>query len=234
MRHIFFGVFICLLAALPAMAQNTGGVFPPDVNEGHKSAQYRIAANLDTDRFAQRLHYQQAINGDFMWRIVGQTRETATSDFDFDFVQAELFWQISPDENKYRTGLRFDARLRNDDRSEQLGLNWINQWDLDGGWTARLIALTAVQIGDNSADGISLSPRAHLAKKLDNGLNVGVEYYGNLGSTDKFSLDNNAQTAGPFVSTKLTGKTSVVAGVQLGLNDAAPDADLRLWVTQGF
>ena len=87
MRNLFFGILLILLSPLYAMAQNTGGVFPPDVNEGHKSAQYRIAANLDNDRFAQRLHYQQAIDGDLMWRIVGQTRETATSDFDFDYVQ---------------------------------------------------------------------------------------------------------------------------------------------------
>lgn len=30
-----------------AAAQNTGGVFPPMVNEAHESAQYRIAINPD-------------------------------------------------------------------------------------------------------------------------------------------------------------------------------------------
>jgi len=234
MRNLFFGIVLFLLSALPAMAQNTGGVFPPDVNEDHKSAQYRIAANLDNDRFAQRLHYQQAIDGDFMWRIVGQTRETAASDFDFDYVQAELFWQISPDENNYRTGLRFDARIRDDNRPNQIGVNWMHQWKFDGGWTARLVGLSALQIGDNSADGIFLSPRAHLSRKLESGVSLGLEYYGSFGSTENFSVNKTGQTAGPFVSTKLTGNTSLLAGIQLGLNDKAPDADLRLWITQGF
>lgn len=234
MRTFLFGLLFSLLLTLPAFAQNTGGVFPPDVNEDHKSAQYRIAVNLDSDRFAQRLHYQQAIDGDFMWRIVGQTRETATSDFDFDYVQAELFWQISPDENDYRTGLRFDARLRDDNRPNQLGINWMHQWQFDDGWTARLVGLSALQIGKNSADGIFLSPRAHLSKKLDSGVSLGLEYYGSFGSTEDFSLSKTGQTVGPFVSTKLTGQTSLMAGVQLGLTDAAPDTDLRLWITQGF
>lgn len=234
MRNLFLGIVLILLATVPTMAQNTGGVFPPDVNEGHKSAQYRTAYNLDNDQFAQRLHYQQAINGDFMWRIIGQTRETASSDFDFDFVQAELFWELSPEDTPYRTGVRFDARLRDDNRPNQLGLNWMHQWKFDGGWTARLVGLTALQLGQNSADGIFLSPRAHLSRKLDSGVSLGLEYYGSFGSTENFTISKTGQTVGPFVSTKLTGKTSVMAGVQLGLTDAAPDADLRLWIAQGF
>jgi len=121
MRHIFLGFLILFFSSVTAAAQNTGGVFPPSVDEGHKSLQYRSAYNLENDNFAQRLHYQQAINGDFMWRIVGQTRETESSDFDFDFLQAELFWELSPEDTDYRHGVRFDARLRDDNRPHQVG-----------------------------------------------------------------------------------------------------------------
>ena len=233
MRHIVLGLLILFLSAVTAAAQNTGGVFPPSVDEGHKSAQYRVAFNTDNDRFAQRLHYQQAINGDFMWRVIGQTRETESSDFDFDFVQAELFWELSPENTDYRTGVRFDARLRDDNRPHQVGFNWMHQWKFNEGWTARLVGLSSFQFGDNDADGIFLAPRAHLSRKLDS-VTLGLEYYGNFGSTDDFTLSKTGQTVGPFISTKLYGKTSIMAGVQLGLNDAAPDTDLRLWLTQGF
>ena len=51
------------LFAFPAMAQNTGGVFGPVVNEGHRSAQYRLAIVPDAaggeTAHAHRLHYQQ-------------------------------------------------------------------------------------------------------------------------------------------------------------------------------
>lgn len=234
MKHMISGLILLAFSASPALAQNTGGVFSPVVNDGHKSAQYRSAINLEDDLFAQRLHYQQAINGDLMWRIVGQTRETSSSDFDFDFIQAELFWQISPDENDFHTGLRFDARLRDDNRPNQLGFNWTNQWNFAENWTSRFLILSAVQFGDNDADGILLAPRAHLSRKLDSGVSMGVEYYGNFGSTDDFSIGKTGQTVGPFVSTKVAKNTNVMAGVQLGLTSAAPNTDLRLWVTQGF
>lgn len=234
MKHIFLGLLILIASTLSAAAQNTGGIFPPNVNEGHRSAQYRSAYNLDTDDFAQRLHYQQAINGDFMWRLIGQTKETDASDFDFDFVQAELFWQLSPDTSDYGSALRFDVRLRDDNRPHHLGLNWSNQLKFSEDWTARVVLLSAWQFGENDASGIFLSPRAHLSRKLESGVSLGVEYYGNFGNSKDFSLSKTGQAAGPFVSTKIAEKTSVIAGVQFGLNDAAPDADLRLWVTQGF
>ena len=123
-------ILASLIYAPHAAAQNTGGVFPTQVNEGHKSLQYRAAIDPDNAQdefgFAQRLHYQQAINGDFMWRIVGQTQKTESSDFDFSFLQAELFWELSDDEDQHKTGLRFDARLTDGDRAEQLGVNWMN------------------------------------------------------------------------------------------------------------
>ena len=119
MFHRFLSVSLtvlgCALFAPQAYAQNTGGVFPTQVNEGHRSLQYRAAINPDNAQdefgFAQRLHYQQAINGDLMWRVVGQTQKTESSDFDFAFLQAELFWELSDDQDQHKTGLRFDARL---------------------------------------------------------------------------------------------------------------------------
>ena len=168
---LFSGLaFLGAIAMAPdAAAQNTGGVFGPEVTEGHKSIQYRGAINpdnaLDQFGFAQRLHYQQAIDGDFMWRIIGATRKTDSSDFDFDFVQAELFWELSDDEDKHKTGLRFDARLTDGDRAEQLGLNWMNHFNFDNGWHARALVLTNVQIGDTAADGINVQTRRARGQK---------------------------------------------------------------------
>ena len=222
-----------------AMAQNTGGVFPIQVNEGHRSLQYRAAIDPDNAQdefgFAQRLHYQQAINGDFMWRIVGQTQKTESSDFDFSFLQAELFWEMSDDEDQHKTGLRFDARLTDGDRAEQLGVNWVNQFNFDNGWHARALVLSSVQIGDTAADGINLQTRARVGKKLENGPLIGVEMYNNYGRTSDFgSFDEQSHTIGPFISTPIGNKVSLFAGPLFGFSSAAPDVEARLWLTKGF
>jgi len=110
----------------------------------------------------------------------------------------------------------------------------MNQWAFDEGWSARLVGLSNIQIGDNRRDGIAFSPRAQLAKKLESGSSIGLEYFGNFGTTEGNSFENNSQTIGPFFSTKLVGKTSVLVGSQFGVTDISPDTELRLWLTQGF
>ena len=222
-----------------AMAQNTGGVFPTQVNEGHRSLQYRAAINPDNAQdefgFAQRLHYQQAINGDLMWRVVGQTQKTESSDFDFAFLQAELFWELSDDQDQHKTGLRFDARLTDGGRAEQLGVNWMNHFNFDNGWHARAIVLSSVQIGDTAADGIDLQTRGRIAKKLESGHTLGLEMFNNYGRTTGFgSLSDQSHTIGPFVAAPLGNKISVFAGPLFGLTRSSPDVEARLWLTKGF
>jgi len=235
-------LFLCIAVAISlaitglfgsvAQAQNTGGVFGPLVTDGHKSAEYRIAINTDTDRIAQRVHYQQSINDELMWRVVGQSRETATSNFDFDFVQAELFWHLTQDDSAdYAQGLRFDARLRDDDRPGQVGVNWTHQWRLGDGWSARAVALTTLQFGDNNAKGIGLGTRGQLARRLESGATLGLELYSGYGRTNDFrDLDDQSHTLGPFFRFGLTESLDAVVGVQFGLTEPTPDADLRLWV----
>ena len=239
MFRVLASLLILLSLSLPALAQNTGGIFPPVINDGHKSPQYR--ATIDPDNasgetgFAQRLHYQQAIDGEFMWRVVGQTRKTDASDLDFDFVQAELFWQITPDEKKHQSGLRFDARYRGDDRPEQFGLNWTNQFKLGGNWSARAIGLTAVQTGDNSASGIFLQTRGNLYRKVSGKHTVGVEMFNNFGNSKDFGkFKEQSHTFGPFISTPVADNLALYGGAQFGISGAAADTELRFWVTRGF
>lgn len=229
---------VVLATSFNAQAQNTGGVFPPMVNDGHRSVQYRIAIDPDNAQddlgFAQRLHYQQAINGDFMWRVIGQTRKTASSDFDLDYLQAELFWELSDDDDKHKTGLRFDARVRDDNRAEQFGLNWMNHFNFEDGWSARALVLTSIQTGNNSADGVNLQTRGQIAKRL-NGYSLGIDMfngYGNTGSLGSFKTQNH--TIGPFISTPVSDNISIYAGPLFGISKAAPDLEARLWITRGF
>lgn len=228
-----------ILCASSATAQNTGGIFPPTVNEGHKSLQYRVTLDPDNAEgktgVAQRLHYQQAINGDFMWRVVGQVKKTDSSDFDFDFIQAELFWQITNDAAPLQSGLRFDARYRGDDRPEQFGLNWTNQFSLGDGWSARALVLSAIQTGENSRGGLFLQTRSNLYRKTSGGQTIGMEFYTNYGNSKSLgSFKSQGHTIGPFVSTPLTADISLYGGVQFGLSDAAAETELRLWITKNY
>lgn len=216
-----------------AAAQNTGGVFPPTVNDGHKSFQYRLTVS-ENERSAQRAHYQEALSDDFMWRVVGQIKSN-DGKTDFDYLQGELFWDFSEKGDIWAQGVRFDARVRDKNRPHQVGLNWMHQFKLSDTLTARALALSSYQFGDNAADGIFLQTRGNLIYKASDKLNLGVELYNSYGSTENFqSFKDSQQQFGPFLSFPLRGNTSIYLNALLGLSKAAPDADLRVWVTQGF
>lgn len=229
-------IFSLALFATPmAAAQNTGGIFSPVVNDDHRSAQYRVTYNPDTEGLAQRAHYQQSINGDLMWRGLVSARKTSDSDVDFDFVQAELFWELSDDDDRWKRGLRFDARIRDDDRPGLLGMHWTNQFPVTDHWNARIVALSAIDVGDDARDGVFLQTRGNVFTRLDTGQTVGVEVFNSYGSTDDFrDFEEQTHQIGPFASFPVAEDWSLFTGALLGLTDASADAELRLWLVRGF
>lgn len=237
-QQIALLILLLLFSLLNSVyAQNTGGVFGPIVNKGHKSFQYRATLDPDntnaTTGFAQRLHYQQAINDDFMWRIVGQTRKTNDSDFDFDYLQGELFWQLQQRKN-YSSGVRFDIRTRDNDRPDQVGVNWMHEFVMKNDWGARALVLTTKQIGNNSASGIFLQTRFSLQKSTSFG-GIGVETFNSYGSSrDIPSFSDQSHTIGPYVSNRLSNGWSAYAGAQLGITNPAADLELRFWLTKSL
>ncbi len=247
-------IAVALLAlAAPAHAQFTGGVFPPTVNEGASQLEYRIAVDPDgplgKTQVAQRLHYQASLSDKFQLRGVVATRtifeieentdgfdlETDTI-FDFDFVQAELTWQITPDDRKWQTGLRFDGRIK-DNGPEQVGVNWTNQWSFDDGWQARAILLTSVRENESVFDDLGLSARGQLTKRIDSGQTLGLQLYSSLGTPSNFRpLSNSGSTAaGPFAVFPIGGDGVYVrTGALFGLSDGSRDTQLRLWLGKNF
>lgn len=237
---LLIALLMSLTASAQALAQNTGGVFGPIVNEDHKAIQYRITVDPEDAAgelgFAQRLHYEQSINDAFMWRIVGQTRKTVDSDFDFDYLQGELFWQLTHDTARNQMGFRLDGRVRSDNRPNQVGLNWMTQFDLGDDWHARALALSTAQFGDNAADGVFLESRFNIYKRFDTGFTAGLEMFNKLGNTDDEVgiFKTEGHSIGPFVSAPLTRDVSIFAGALFGISDVAADEELRLWITKTF
>lgn len=224
-------------ALLPATlwAQNTGAVFGPVVNDGHESAQYRATYDVDSHGLAQRFHYQRSLSGDLMWRVIGQLRKNAESDTDEDFLQAELFWQLTPDGNPWQRGLRFDVRYRSEGRPAQVGFNWTNQYSFNAKWSSRGLLLTTVQFGEGATDGLFLQSRASLQYKIDASRATGLEMYSSYSRLDDIpSYEQQGHQLGPYLSQKLTPHYSLYAGALFRLNKSSPDSQLRFWITKSL
>lgn len=236
---------ICLalsVAAIgaPAQAQFTGGVFGPVVKEGASGAEYR--ASLDPDGpgggtdIGQRVHYQTSLSDRFQLRGVVASRTVGDDKLDYDFLQAELTWQVTPDGERYQSGFRFDARTRDEDRAEQIGVNWMNQYAFRNGWQGRALLLSAVQVADRTSDDVALSARFQLSNRLSGGQTIGVQAYSDLGTAGRIrAFKRVSNTAGPFVVFPLNDDGVYLRmGALFGLSDSARDTQLRVWLGKNF
>lgn len=228
-----------VLFALPAQAQNVTGVFGPTVNEDDHNFEYRIAAALDQNGddalWAQRFHYERALSGSFRVRGVLATRETASSEMDYDYSRIEAVWQISPDEQAYQTGLRFEARHRGDGRPEEVRANWINQWSFDEGWRARAILMNTLQVAQRTNDELQFQGRFELSKKDPSGIRVGLHSYVDLGDTgDLRAFKGNEAEIGPFIEFDITDNTAIYLGTLHGLTKSSDDNQLRVFIERAF
>lgn len=230
------GLLLALLLAAPAaLGQNTGGIFGPVVNEGHQSWQGRTTYDLDGYGLANRLHYQQSINGDLMWRIVAQVRKTGDSDVDFDYGMGELFWQLSDDNAAWQTGVRFDLRIRGNDRPELFNFNWMNQWQLTPKLEGRFLMLFGRDFGGGASSDVSFQTRGHLSYATSPDVSLGVEFFNAYGAIGDFrDSDDQQHQIGPFATVRLPGKWSLFAGALFGLTDSTSDAEMRLWLTRSM
>ena len=73
--------------------------------------QYRITIDPDSRAWGKRLHYQQSLDGNITLRGIIHGSENDLGHSTFVFAQAELFWDLGDDSDKFRHGFRFDARV---------------------------------------------------------------------------------------------------------------------------
>ena len=226
---------VIILSASAAFAQNTGGVFGPVVNKDHRVIQNRTTYNPKTDGLTSRLHFEQSLNDDYMWRIVGQTRKTDDRTLDFDYVQGELFWQLTENDQDFQTGVRFDARIRSDGRPGFVGLNWMNQYAISDHLSVRGLVLTTLEIGEGARDGISLQTRSNVTYRYDETFSGGLEFFNSYGFTsDLNGFEDQSHQIGPFVNSRLGNDWTLFTGALIGVTRASADRELRTWVTRRF
>ncbi len=238
-------VFI-ICAAAPAYAQTTAGVFGPNISEGDRSAQFRIATtpgqNGGADRWEARVHYQHALKGNLRARIVFQGSDIETGKFESNFIQAELQWQFkkaakkSSWQSSWASAVRLDARLvEKDDGVNRIGVNWTNQWNPGENWQFNNVVLMGTEIGSNARDGLLLEIRNGVKYKIGANTRLGVESFSALGRSNALgNFNTQNHRLGPVMTGKLGAETKYLIGVLFGASRPARDVDFRLWLTRGF
>lgn len=238
--RILLSILVWSVLTSVAVASNTSGVFGPVVNSNDHGTQYRAAAVVDGDGsddfdWRQRFHYEKAVSGNLRLRGVLATRETSGSEMDFDFARFEAVWQVTPDDQNYQSGVRFEARLRGDGRANEVRANWINQWSFGDGWRARAILMNTYQVAQRTNEELQFAGRFGLSRKTPSGVRVGVHSFIDFGDAGGIRiLNGNEAEAGPFVSFDLSDSVDIYIGTLHGFTDSSEDNQVRLFIGKSF
>ena len=227
--------YLGLLTLSNSTSANTAGVFPPVVQEGHRSLQYRVTLNPDTGAFGTRLHYQESLNDDVMLRGIVHASESATGHSKVDFVQAELFWDLDEDTDRLRHGFRFDARARGRGEPSSVSVNYALQYSVSPQWQARLAVLNTRSFGGKANTDIQFQARSQLSYRASQAVSLNLEYYSQLGAIDNFNpWKNQKHQIGPSVNWRVANGWTLYGGFLSSMNNSSPDTVYRMWVTKAF
>lgn len=238
-RFLAIAFVLGLVCASPAMAQNVGGVFGPEVTPDSKAVEFRTAVSPRSDgrpgRIATRFHYQQTVTDNLRLRAIIQGQDTNTSGFDYDAVQFEAQYQFLEDEEAgFDSAFRFDVLLA-DDRPDLVSFNWTNDVKVSEKWSLRGLMLAQVQFGDLRNDGLFLQSRFSAAYRATSRYRLEVQLFNFWGTTDDFQdINDQNHSLGPAVGINIGKGWAVEASTLFGLTDAAPDADFRVFLVKSF
>lgn len=223
-----------------AYASNTSGVHGPNVKEGEKSMQLRVALSAadedaQADNWAYRLHYQQAFNASVRGRIIVQYRDRG--DFQYEYLRGEILYNFKKkaDDGIWSSGVRFDLRQRRGGRPQEFAMHWTNQWDLTDGYTLRGILVGSRQFGsDQAASGTLIETRASVSKKLDGGISIGIESFNAYGELGDFgSFNSQSHQIGPVISGSFAG-FKYNARYLAGVSNGSRDHNFGLFINKSF
>lgn len=228
-----------LLPALPAAAQNTSSVSSPGVDAGERGVEYRFGwtpgENGRDDSFAHRFDYAHALNERQGVKAIAVIDDKPGRDARLNYVGGEFIWEVTPEDARvWQSALRVDGRISNGSTPEQIGFDWINRWTLSPQWHARAMVATSKEFGDRADDSIGIEARASLNYNLGGGYKAALLSFNKLGTLDDFGTDGQRQQLGPTLSGPLGNGWGWTVGNLFGVSDAAPDNDVRLWLSRDF
>lgn len=229
-------LLLLMAMATPVAAQNTSGVYGPTVKPGDSSAEYRIGWDTEAERWAQRAQYQRALTDNLRLRGVLQYRHGDGRDgVEFDNSQLQLLWQVTPSDQNWQSGFRFDVQIRGQGRPDRLRAHWANQLNLGNGWRARHVMLLVRETGDGRASGLGIQSRSAIGNKISDKLRLDLHHFATYGSTeDIVSFSQQSHQLGPQLSYSFDGGWKANFRGLFGLNDPSPDAQFRLVVGKSF
>ena len=253
MKYHFSSLFIKAQASLIALLMlvfslqaqaNNGGVHGPIVKNDTAQFDWRTTFSpaendVASDLWAQRVHFQQALNSQLRYRAVLQIRQQGPNtdrEWKYDAAKIELLYNFNKfgEQDNFASAIRFDLRTRRGSRPEDFAVQWTNQLNLDAKNYVRAILLVGKNLSGNVSRGLRVGTRFAYYHRLNATYNIGLELFDQYGEISNIAAyDEQTHQIGPAVMAKF-GRLQVFGRYLTGLTSATPDHNFSLRLIYNF
>ena len=231
----YFYLVISLFISGKLLAQNTSSVFSPTFKKDHRSVEYRMAHDIKSHALGTRLHYQEALNEKYRARIQLKTKKTSDHNFDLYYGRLQLLQRLTLGDDKYQSALRYEATFATNNNPNEFAIGFTNQYQFNDKLSSRLILMTAREFGENQNPYFALESRASVKYKFNSRFSTGLEMFNEYGSTKEVpTFADQDHQIGPFISSKINKNFNIVTGFLLGMTNASPDQEVRVFIKNSF
>lgn len=234
------GILLAMCALSPLLeATNTSSVFSPEVTPGSRSLEYRFSAveQDGPDAWAHRIHYQQAINDAWQWRLITAFADPAGGAHEYRYGRLEMMWQfIESEDAGWDSAIRYEFQVADgDDEPSRARVVWSAKWNFTNDLEFRSNLLTGREFGPYASEGWMLETRTQLTAPVSPRIRVGMEMFNDFNDSRSLgSWSEQGHQLGPVLKAKIGSDCSLLASWLFGVSSNAPDNDFRLHLIYSF
>lgn len=222
-----------------ALAQNTSSVSSPVVDAGKREVGLRFGWTPDENgignKYGYRFDYGMSLGSRHYLKLYASAKSSDSEHFRFTDINAEYLMELTPETARtWQSGVRFDARLSEGSNANRLRVDWLNRFRLSDRVSMRVMALVSRKFTSGVDDSVAIELRSSVGYRLEGGYSADLLAFVKLGTLDHPGLAGLPQQIGPTISGPIGERWKWTAGNLFGVSDAAPDNDVRVWISRKF
>lgn len=240
------GAILSAGAACPGSAWSqslTGNVGSAGISAGERSVEWRAGMD-DGGNLASRVHFDQAINGWYQFRVIGSFERPDGEAWDYTGLTVENWFQWSEERNDnsgFNGGFRLSYGLADDTGPDEIEARLTLTDKFAGDWEWRANIIAEAEAGESSEGGLALETRAQLSRAMrinalgSDDWRIGLEAFSEYGNTREIpGLKDQAHQIGPVLKVEWDNGVYLQTAARVGISRGADDGMIKLFIGREF
>lgn len=232
-----------VFAASVAQASTTGSVGSAAVTKDKTQVEARFGyseaddSSSQDERFRSRVQIDHGFTDYYAARLVLQQDRRKGDGYEHDSISIDNRFQfLDAETSGFDLGMRAGYQHKDGDKKPSaVTFGFFERIPVDG-YEVRLNQLFAYDVGKEAEDGLSAEARFQVTRKIADDHRLGLEGFHDFGNlNEQGGYSDQSHQIGPVAKGKLPfGNLKYETGYRVGISEAAPDHNFKLFISRSF